>query len=108
MLVPGILVTIYTYCFRMAAEDSKDILKKRLPKKIREVPDCYFLPRRSWPSALAIYGAVCAASFGAGMLLEVWINKKIKGIFPHFIAGERSKSLLDFRTLGLYLGNLRL
>ncbi|AQL01556.1 hypothetical protein ZEAMMB73_Zm00001d045106 [Zea mays] len=78
MLVPGILVTIYTYCFRMAAEDSKDILKKRLPKKIREVPDCYFLPRRSWPSALAIYGAVCAASFGAGMLLEVWINKKIK------------------------------
>ncbi|AQL01557.1 hypothetical protein ZEAMMB73_Zm00001d045106 [Zea mays] len=62
----------------MAAEDSKDILKKRLPKKIREVPDCYFLPRRSWPSALAIYGAVCAASFGAGMLLEVWINKKIK------------------------------
>ncbi|RLN11519.1 hypothetical protein C2845_PM09G04980 [Panicum miliaceum] len=85
----------------MAAEDSKDILKnvdwktvggsvttessqpivkKRLPKKIRQVPDCYFLPRRSWPSALAIYGAVCAAGVGAGMLLEVWIHKKIKEI----------------------------
>ncbi|WVZ82238.1 hypothetical protein U9M48_029524, partial [Paspalum notatum var. saurae] len=85
--------------FRMAAEDSKDILKnvdwktvggavttessqpivkKRLPKKIRQVPECYFLPRRSWPSALAIYGAVCTAGVGAGMLLEVWINKKIK------------------------------
>ncbi|KAI4965232.1 hypothetical protein ZWY2020_054966 [Hordeum vulgare] len=84
--------------FRMATEDSKDMLKnadwktvsdavtessqpvvrKRLPKKIRQVPECYFLPRRSLPSALAIYGAVCAAGVGAGMLLEVWINKKIK------------------------------
>ncbi|KAG2638359.1 hypothetical protein PVAP13_2NG587540 [Panicum virgatum] len=85
--------------FQMASEDSKDMLKnvdwktvggavttessqpvikKRLPKKIRQVPECYFLPRRSLPSALAIYGAVCAAGVGAGMLLEVWINKKIK------------------------------
>ena len=84
--------------FRMGTEDSKDMLKnadwktvsgavtessqpvvrKRLPKKIRQVPECYFLPRRSLPSALAIYGAVCAAGVGAGMLLEVWINKKIK------------------------------
>ncbi|CAL5084063.1 unnamed protein product [Urochloa decumbens] len=85
--------------FQMASEDSKDMLKnvdwktvggsvttessqpvikKRFPKKIRQVPECYFLPRRSLPSALAIYGAVCAAGVGAGMLLEVWINKKIK------------------------------
>ncbi|CAN6226096.1 unnamed protein product, partial [Urochloa humidicola] len=85
--------------FQMASEDSKDMLKnvdwktvggtvttessqpvikKRLPKKIRQVPECYFLPRRSLPSALAIYGACCAAGVGAGMLLEVWINKKIK------------------------------
>jgi hypothetical protein len=105
MSVPGILVNIYTYNFGMAAEDSKDILKnvdwktlggavttesskpivkKRLPKKIRQVPDCYFLPRRSWPSALAIYGAVCAAGVGAGMLLEVWI------------AGARSNAHLIF------------
>ena len=31
------------------------IVKKGLPKKIREVTDCYFLPRRSWPSALTLY-----------------------------------------------------
>uniref|UniRef100_A0A804UE36 Uncharacterized protein n=1 Tax=Zea mays TaxID=4577 RepID=A0A804UE36_MAIZE len=43
-----------------------------------EVTDCYFLPRRSWPSALTTYGVVCAASFGAEMLLEVWINKRSK------------------------------
>ncbi|ONM25371.1 hypothetical protein Zm00014a_035577 [Zea mays] len=87
------------HSFQMASEDSKDMLKnvdwktvggavttessqpvvkKRLPKKIRQVPECYFLPRRSLPSALAIYGAVCAAGVGAGMLIEVWINKKIK------------------------------
>ncbi|ONM56317.1 hypothetical protein ZEAMMB73_Zm00001d021125 [Zea mays] len=54
------------------------IVKKGLPKKIREVTDCYFLPRRSWPSALTTYGVVCAASFGAEMLLEVWINKRSK------------------------------
>ncbi|KAI4976618.1 hypothetical protein ZWY2020_050225 [Hordeum vulgare] len=59
-------------------ESSQPVVKKRLPKKIRQVPECYFLPRRSLPSALAIYGAVCAAGVGAGMLLEVWINKKIK------------------------------
>lgn len=90
----------YMHRFQMASEDSKDMLKnvdwktvggavttessqpvikKRLPKKIRQVPECYFLPRRSLPSALATYGAVCAAGVGAGMLLEVWINKKIKG-----------------------------
>ena len=62
----------------VTTESSKPIVKKRLPKKIRQVPDCYFLPRRSWPSALAIYVAVCAAGVGAGMLLEVWINKKSK------------------------------
>ncbi|XP_034581271.2 uncharacterized protein [Setaria viridis] len=62
----------------VTTESSQPVIKKRLPKKIRQVPECYFLPRRSLPSALAIYGAVCAAGVGAGMLLEVWINKKIK------------------------------
>ncbi|RRT67053.1 hypothetical protein BHE74_00032157 [Ensete ventricosum] len=86
----------------MASEDSKDLLKnvdwktvgnavnsdslgpvtkKRLPKKIREVPDYYFLPRRSLPFSIAIYGTVCAAGVGAGMLLEIWINKKMKGTY---------------------------
>ena len=77
----------------VTTESSQPIVKKRLPKKIRQVPDCYFLPRRSWPSALAIYGAVCAAGVGAGMLLEVWIDKKIKGIFLDFMAGA-----IDFLT----------
>jgi hypothetical protein len=92
----------------VTTESSKPIVKKCLPNKIREVLDCFFPPRPSWPSTLTIYGVVCAARFGAWMLLEVWINKKIKGIFLHFIAAKRLKSLLNFRTLGLYLGNLRL
>ncbi|TVU12301.1 hypothetical protein EJB05_45938, partial [Eragrostis curvula] len=65
----------------VTTESSQPVVKKRLPKKIRQVPDCYFLPRRSWPSALGFYGAVCAAGVGAGMLLERmaalcgrWIN----------------------------------
>ena len=74
-------------------ESSQPIVKKRLPKKIRQVPECYFLPRRSLPSALAIYGAVCAAGVGAGMLLEIWINKKIKGIILHFMAEPWSSHL---------------
>ncbi|KAF8380002.1 hypothetical protein HHK36_027471 [Tetracentron sinense] len=54
------------------------VTKKRLPKKIRQVPDYYFLPRRSIPTTIAICGALCAAGVGAGMLVEIWINKKIK------------------------------
>ncbi|GAV76863.1 hypothetical protein CFOL_v3_20336 [Cephalotus follicularis] len=58
----------------------KPIIKKRLPKKIRQIPECYFLPRRSLPSAIAFCGACIAGGIGAGMLLEVWINKKVRGI----------------------------
>ncbi|KAK9142485.1 hypothetical protein Syun_011885 [Stephania yunnanensis] len=54
------------------------VVKKRLPKRIRQVPDYYFLPRRSLPSSIAVYGAIIAAGVGAGMLVEVWINKKIE------------------------------
>ncbi|KAF5193071.1 Os-9 [Thalictrum thalictroides] len=54
------------------------VIKKRLPKKIRQVPDYYFLPRRSLLSVSAIYGACIAAGIGAGMLIEVWVKKKIK------------------------------
>ena len=36
---------------------------------------------------------MCAAGVGAGMLLEVWIDKKIKGIFLDFMAGA-----IDFLT----------
>lgn len=58
--------------------DGQPAIKKRLPKKIRQIPDCYFLPRRSLPSAIAFYGSFIVAGVGAGMLLEVWINKKVK------------------------------
>uniref|UniRef100_A0ACD5VUR1 Uncharacterized protein n=2 Tax=Avena sativa TaxID=4498 RepID=A0ACD5VUR1_AVESA len=61
-----------------AAETSQPVAKKRLARRIRQVPECYFLPRRSLPAVLATYGAVCAAGVGAGMLLQVWINEKIK------------------------------
>ncbi|KAI4371905.1 hypothetical protein MLD38_010201 [Melastoma candidum] len=53
-------------------------VRKRLPKKIRQIPEFYFLPKRSLPVTLGIYGACIAGGIGAGMLLEVWINKKVK------------------------------
>lgn len=55
-------------------------VKKRLPKKIRQIPDYYFLPRRSRPSAILFYGTWIAAGIGAGMLTEIWINKKVEGM----------------------------
>lgn len=58
---------------------TKPIIKKRLPKKIRQIPDYYFLPRFPLPTAIAFYGACIAGGVGAGMLLEMWINKKVKG-----------------------------
>jgi len=45
--------------------------------KIRQIPDTYFLPRRSLPSALAFYGAFVVAGIGAGMLVGKWIEKKV-------------------------------
>ncbi|KAL3733752.1 hypothetical protein ACJRO7_023162 [Eucalyptus globulus] len=46
---------------------AKPIVKKRLPRKIR-----------SLASTIAFYGACIAGGIGAGMLVEIWINKKIK------------------------------
>lgn len=60
--------------------NAKPIVKKRRPRRIREIPECYFLPRRSLPSAIAFYGACIAGGIGAGMLAEIWINKKVKGM----------------------------
>uniref|UniRef100_A0A7N2LHZ2 Uncharacterized protein n=1 Tax=Quercus lobata TaxID=97700 RepID=A0A7N2LHZ2_QUELO len=68
---------------------AKPVIKKRLPKKIRQIPECYFLPRRSLPSAIAFYGSCIAGGIGAGMLLEIWIKKKVKGhnnLFSAFLA----------------------
>lgn len=68
-----------------ASESAAPVTRKRLPKKIRQVPEYYFLPRRSLPSAIAIYGAVIAAGVGAGMLAEVWVNKTIKGVLSFYL-----------------------
>ncbi|KAF7808671.1 krueppel-like factor [Senna tora] len=76
----------------------KPAMRKRLPKKVRNIPDYYFLPRRSLPSAFAFYGSCIAGGVGAGMLLEMWINKKVKGIF-----GLSSSSL---RKMEVLYGNL--
>uniref|UniRef100_A0A2P2IUT7 Uncharacterized protein LOC105127238 n=1 Tax=Rhizophora mucronata TaxID=61149 RepID=A0A2P2IUT7_RHIMU len=57
---------------------TKPAVKKRLPGKIRDIPECYFLPRMSLPKALAFYGASIAGGIGAGMLVEMWMNKKVK------------------------------
>lgn len=60
------------------SSSSESVVKKRLPKKMRQVPDYYFLPRRSLISAIALYGSIMAAGVGAGMLVEIWINKKVR------------------------------
>ncbi|PPD75034.1 hypothetical protein GOBAR_DD28029 [Gossypium barbadense] len=64
----------------------KSVVKKRLPKKIRQIPDCYFLPRMSTPSTLAFYGACIAGGIGAGMLLErmeVWYGSLASSASHH-------------------------
>lgn len=55
----------------------RPVLKSGFRRKLDQVPHDYFLPRRSVPSAIAIYGAIYAAGFGAWMLLEVWIKEKM-------------------------------
>ncbi|KAJ3696959.1 hypothetical protein LUZ61_000664 [Rhynchospora tenuis] len=54
------------------------IVKKRLPKKMRQVPEYYFMPRLSRPKAIAIYGTCIAAGIGVAMLGEIWIKQKIE------------------------------
>lgn len=54
-------------------------IKKRLPKKVRQIPDYYFLPRWPLSSAMLFCGACIAGGIGAGMLVEAWIDKKVKG-----------------------------
>ncbi|CAI8610370.1 unnamed protein product [Vicia faba] len=53
-------------------------MAKRLPKKIRLVPEYYFLPKWPLPSALLFCSACIAGGVGAGMLVEAWIDKKVK------------------------------
>ncbi|EEF37364.1 uncharacterized protein LOC8264775 [Ricinus communis] len=57
---------------------AKPVIKKRLPKKIRQIPHYYFHPLRSRPSVIALNGACITGGIGADMLLEIWINKRVE------------------------------
>ncbi|CAI9087375.1 OLC1v1021432C1 [Oldenlandia corymbosa var. corymbosa] len=92
---------------RSSEQSGEEVVKKRLPRKIRQIPDSYFLPRRSLPSAVAFYGAWIVAGVGAGMLAEIWINKKIKVD----VNGLRSDCYLELsivkaRRMEVLFGNL--
>lgn len=55
--------------------------KKRISEtRFRQIPEYYFLPKRSVPYVIAVYGTIIAAGIGAGMVIENWINKKIQGM----------------------------
>ncbi|MBA0605675.1 hypothetical protein Godav_018224 [Gossypium davidsonii] len=75
---------------------NKPVIKKRLPKKIRQIPECYFFPQMSTPSTIAFYGAYIGGGIGAGMLLEVWINNKIKEDLKTLIEKIRLSGSRDF------------
>jgi len=59
-------------------------LKKRLPKRVRQIPDYYFLPRWPLPKAILFCSACIGAGVATGMVVETWIEKKVKGIFTSF------------------------
>lgn len=52
--------------------------RKQMPRGLEEKYEAYFLPRKPWPKALAFYGSFILGGIGAGMLIETWINKKVK------------------------------
>lgn len=57
------------------------------PKKRRlaPLPEHFFLPRSPLSHNILFYGACIAGGIGAGMIVEVWMNKKIKGIYTFCI-----------------------
>ncbi|CAN8270868.1 unnamed protein product [Cochlearia groenlandica] len=52
--------------------------RKQIPRGLEEKYEAYFLPRKPWPKAFAFYGSFILGGIGAGMLLETWINNKVK------------------------------
>ncbi|KAI3886743.1 hypothetical protein MKX03_006886 [Papaver bracteatum] len=61
-----------------ASSAATPVIEKRLPNEVRQVPEYYFLPRKPLSVILPFYGACIAAGIGTGMLIEFWINMKIK------------------------------
>jgi len=62
---------------KLQALSSEPQYPRKRRGKIRQIPETYFLPRRSLSSAFAFYGAFIVAGIGAGMLVEKWIQKKV-------------------------------
>ncbi|CAL9230589.1 unnamed protein product [Arabidopsis halleri] len=52
--------------------------RKQIPRGLEDKYEAYFLPRKPWPRALAYYGSFILGGIGAGMVIEAWINKKVK------------------------------
>ncbi|KAL8475128.1 hypothetical protein ACS0TY_031523 [Phlomoides rotata] len=70
------------------------VAKKRVSRRIRQIPEYYFLPQRSLLSSLLLCGASIAGGIGAGMLVEIWIKKKAEedgGIIWDFDKISRGK-----------------
>lgn len=97
----------------VASSDSSEGVsaKKRQPKRFREIPEYYFLPRRSLSYNLCFYGACIAGGIGAGMLIETWINKKVKGngsssslsmLFKIVWTAKRSLELMKSQQVELF------
>ncbi|KAL9329041.1 hypothetical protein ACSQ67_004044 [Phaseolus vulgaris] len=53
-------------------------LKKRLPNRVRQIPEFYFLPRWPLPKAILFCSACIGAGVATGMVVETWIEKKLK------------------------------
>ncbi|KAL8506717.1 hypothetical protein ACS0TY_017568 [Phlomoides rotata] len=71
------------------------VAKKRVRRRIREIPEYYFLPRRSLPTNLLRAGSAIAAGIALGMLVEVWIKKKVQedgGVIWDFDKNSGAKS----------------
>ncbi|BAT74143.1 hypothetical protein VIGAN_01174900 [Vigna angularis var. angularis] len=68
-------------------------LKKRLPNRLRQIPEFYFLPRWPLPKAILFCSACIGAGVAAGMVGEAWIEKKVKGHNVTDIAASMVSSL---------------
>ncbi|MBA0775825.1 hypothetical protein Gotri_010927 [Gossypium trilobum] len=53
------------------------------------------------PSTIAFYGAYVAGGIGAGMLLEVWINNKIKGVRSRMRLASLTRNTAQQQRIGI-------
>lgn len=58
------------------------MVSRAIPRGLEEKYEAYFLPRKPWPKPLSFYGSFVLGGIGAAMLIEAWINNKVKGSLP--------------------------